>query len=131
MTNRDEFILAIKDLRTVNGRNENYKWKNPVKWANISVLLNTVNKEIYGSDEDTINKLISKNITTLIVEQITCSSATLFSFRSMDENESTYWEERWELYKFSYAMAVWAWTKGVTMVEFYNEPGKFLHYIFI
>jgi hypothetical protein len=124
VTNQREFLSSVEELRTPDGRNVNYNWTNPVKWKNISIDLNKVTEGIYGSDENTINKLILLNISTLVVEHISCISSTSFSFLSMNTTDPSYWAERWELYKFSYAMAVWAWGKGVTMMEFYNEPGN-------
>ena len=87
--------------------------------------MSQANQGIYGSNDNSMNKLNSINATALVVEHIGCTSTTLFAFQSMNVTDSTYWGERWELYKFSYAMEVWAWKKGVTMVEFYNEPGTF------
>ena len=126
VNNRQDITYAIADLRTLNGRNQNYNWVNPVQWSTIINQINQVSQDIYGSDENSMNKLNSINITTLVVQHIGCTSSTSFSFSSMNNADSNYWAERWELYKFSYAMAVWAWGKGVTMIEFYNEPGNLL-----
>lgn len=40
----------------------------------------------------------------------------------MNSLTSEYWSERWELYKMSYALAVWARLKQAQLIEFYNEP---------
>jgi hypothetical protein len=123
VNNRLDFQNSIADLRTLNGRNQNYNWVNPIQWTTIINNINKVSQDIYGSDENSITKLNSINISTLVVQHIGCTSSTSFSFLSMNTTDPSYWAERWELYKFSYAMAVWAWGKGVTMMEFYNEPG--------
>ena len=115
--------MAVENLRTPNGRSTTYPWKYPIKLKDIAAGLNKVSQVIYGTDENTINKLNSINMHTLLVEQISCSGgSTVFQFETMNPVEPFYWSERWELYKFSYAMAIWAWTKKITMIEFYNEP---------
>lgn len=123
VTNKGEFQAAIGDLRSPNGRNTTYNWRNPVKWSLVFKNINTTSRAIYGSDENTINTLINMKINTLVVEHMGCgSSSTILSFDSMDPTAPSYWAERWELYKHSYAMAVWARNKGIKMIEFYNEP---------
>ena len=112
----------MNKLRTPEGRNQAYPWKNPVKWKTIFDQIATVSRAIYGSDENTINRLNSIGINTLVVEHISCSASTKLDLTSFNPSAASYWAERWELYKHSYAMAVWARNKGVKMVEFYNEP---------
>ena len=118
---QSDFTKAVADLRTPNGRNPNYYWLNPVKWSSIFNYMSQVSQKIYGSDENTLNRLNSLKINTLIVEEIACSG-TKFEFTTLDRTTSAYWSERWELYKQSYAMGFWAYNKGVKMIEFYNEP---------
>ena len=118
---QSDFTKAVADLRTPNGRNPSYNWLNPVKWSSIFNYMSQVSQKIYGSDENTLNSLNSLKINTLLVEEIACSG-TKFEFTTLDRTTSAYWSERWELYKQSYAMAVWAYNKGVKMIEFYNEP---------
>jgi hypothetical protein len=120
VTNRIEYSLAITGLRSSNGRDINYPWKNPVKWTVIFSAINNDFEGIYGSDESVINKLNSNNISTLVVQHLGCGAA--FQYKNLNPTDPIYWNERWELYKHSYAMAVWAWGKGVKMIEFYNEP---------
>lgn len=125
VTNRATFLSAIADLRTPNGKNPSASWANPVRWNDIFNGYNVISQAIYGSDEKTITNLASININTLIVDTIGCSSggsSTQIVFQSMNLSDPVYWNERWELYKYSYASAVWAWYKGVNMIEFYNEP---------
>jgi len=121
VTKRDQFLLAIEMLRTPSGRTE-VGWANPFKWTQMYKDINTVSSSIYGSDESAINSLISIKIKTLIVQNIGCFAGSKISFQSTNQEEPTYWGERWEYYRFSYAMAVWAWGKGVDMIEILNEP---------
>jgi hypothetical protein len=72
---------------------------------------------VYGSDENALKQLSSINISTLVVEHEGCKN---FAFLSLDASSSTYWSERWELYKLSYAMAIWAYSKGY--YNLYKEP---------
>ena len=46
----------------------------------------------------------------------------VFSFTTLDPTSSTYWAERWELYKHQYVAARWAFNHGVRKLEFWNEP---------
>ncbi len=81
ITNQREFLSSVAELRTPNGRNVNYNWKNPVKWKNISMDLYKVTEGIYGSDENTINKLISLNISTLVVEHFSLTQFIILRFK--------------------------------------------------
>ena len=58
-------------------------------------------------------------MTILAVQNINCK---VFNFESKNVTSATYWHERWELYKHSYALAVWARTFKIQLIEFYNEP---------
>ena len=120
VSNQNGFNTAIGSLRSINGRNLNFGWKNPVKWSSIFAYMNS-SSGIYGADEDSLNKLSSINVSSLLVESMGCSGTNLI-FLSVDPSSTVYWSERWELYKLSYAMAVWTWTKNVKAIEFYNEP---------
>ena len=53
------------------------------------------------------------------MEQIGCST---FSFSTMNNSKPNYWAERWELYKQRYAVSRWTWVRGITDIEFWNEP---------
>ena len=119
VSSRSDFYAAIASLRTLNGRNSTYPWKNPVKWQTLFNLIASVTQPLYGSDEYTILRLNNLNIKTLVVQPISCSN---FQFFSMDNSNPVYWSERWELYKHSYALAIWARSRCVSMIEFYNEP---------
>ena len=115
-----DFTKSINDLRTLNGRNVNYPWSNPVKWNAIFAYMNS-SSGYYGSDDDALRQLTSINISVLVVQSIGCSGTNL-ALQSMDATLPVYWAERWELYKHSYALAIWAYNKGVKKFEFYNEP---------
>ncbi len=122
VSTQTDFLNAVNKLRTPEGRNQAYPWKNPVKWKTIFDQISSVSRAIYGSDENTINNLNSIGISTLVVEHISCSTSTKLDLLSFNRSAESYWGERWELYKHSYALAVWARSKGVKMIEFYNEP---------
>ena len=66
-----------------------------------------------------MSKLISLNMSSLVVLDIRCSN---FLFSSFNNSTVQYWQERLELYKYSYALAIWSRQKNVSMIEFYNEP---------
>jgi len=121
--NRNEFFSALNELRQPAALNASFPWPNPIKWNDLFSKLNTINRPITGSSENTINMLNQKNISTLAVMHIGCSKSNMqFIFTTMDNRSSEYWSERYELYKISYALAVWAYNKGIDMIEFYNEP---------
>ncbi len=114
------FTNAIALLRTKNGRSLTYAWKTPVKWSAIFNYM-SVDAGVHGSDDNTISKLAALGVSLLAVEGIGCSG-TNFNFQSMNSTSSAYWSERYELYKHSYAMAVYSYKKGIKMIEFFNEP---------
>jgi hypothetical protein len=96
---QSDFQNAVALLRSSNGRDVTYPWKNPVKWNSIFSLIGLVSNPIYGSDENTVNRLIALNITVLAVLDVKCSN---FNFVTLDPKTQEYWEERWELYKYRY-----------------------------
>ena len=114
------FDNAIQTLRTKNGRSLSYAWNKPVKWSLILKYMSS-DMGIHGSDDFVLTKLTDMGISLLAVEGIGCSG-TYFEFESMDSASSVYWSERYELYKQSYAMAVYSHNKGIQMIEFFNEP---------
>ena len=54
----------------------------------------------------------------LVVSHVGCGS---FYFSTLDPTNSSYWNEHWELYKFTYASAQWLWKNNITKVELHNE----------
>ena len=119
VNNKNDFYRSIAILRSTNGRNPSFAWSNPVKWTSIYDSIAKISQSIYGSDENSINQLKSLNINPLTVLDIKCSD---LNFVTTDPGSSQYWAERWELYKYSYVLALWARRKRVEMIEFYNEP---------
>ena len=123
VTNKNEFFSAIHELRQPTALNDSFAWSNPIKWKDLFSKLNSINRPITGSNENTINMLNQKNISTLAVMHMGCSKSNMqFVFKTMDSTNLEYWPERYELYKMSYALAVWAYKKGIETIEFYNEP---------
>ena len=124
VTNKTTFQSAVSALRSVNGRNLTYAWPNPFPWNSLFNGISKVTQDIYGSDENTINKLRSIDVQNILVAQHIGSSTSdvTFIFSTLDSSNATYWTEAWELYKFSYAEAYWAWSKQISLIEYYNEP---------
>lgn len=123
VNNREAFQTAINQLRSPAGHNISQSWTNPVKWSSIfDNFAKFREDDVTGNLTFTLSKLNELGIEPLLVLQIGCEGpGTYFEFSTMADSES-YWAERWELYKYSYANAVWSWSKKVSMIEFYNEP---------
>jgi hypothetical protein len=121
------FKNAVQHLRLSSSHslNSTAGLKNPIKWYSISQNFAKMSN-LTGSADNTIRKLKSIGINSiLLVEQIGCEagSGTRLTLSSMDNASKDYWMERWEMYKYSYALAVWTRLQyGLNMIEFYNEP---------
>lgn len=124
VTTNASFQLAVATLRSTNGRNFTYPWSNPFPWTNLYTLIASVANPIYGSSESIIDSLRNIGIDNILVtEHIGSSgSAVQFLFSTLNPATTTYWTEAWVLYQFSYAEAMWAWSKGISFIEYYNEP---------
>ena len=124
VTNNASFQTAVTTLRSANGRNTAYPWTNPFPYAALYSAIATVSNPIYGSSESIIDSLRSIGIMNILVAQHIGSSASAvsFSFSTLDPTTTAYWAEAWEVYQFSYAEAMWAWNKGISFIEYYNEP---------
>jgi len=68
---------------------------------------------------NTVAAAQSVGVEPLLVFWMGCG---VFSFSTLDPTNSTYWAERWELYKHQYIGARWAYNHGVRKLEFWNEP---------
>jgi hypothetical protein len=125
VTNQTDFNVAITDLRKTYGISltANFQFSNPINWTTMFAEFNKVNAFL-GSSQNTVKTLTTMGISTLLVEQIGCvkGPGTQFNFTTFDNTSRQYWSERWELYKFSYILAVWARSNLVRAIEFYNEP---------
>ena len=121
--NQPSFNWAVQTLRS---QRDNTSWWNLINSLKIDDYFNRnqSNSPSIGTNKNTIESLYSLGISTLFVQQIGCSKGpgTQLEFTTMNESSNFYWAERWELYKFSYALALWARLKNVNMIEFYNEP---------
>ncbi len=118
------FQAAILTLRTPNGRNSSYPLNSPFPWSTLLNKFSSVTQAIYGSNENTINSLRSIGVKNILIAQHigSSSSSVSFTFSTLDPANTTYWTEAWELYRFSYAEAYWAWSRGISLIKFYNEP---------
>jgi len=78
-----------------------------------------------GSVDTAVSTLNALGIEPLLVQQLGCSSGpdpSKLMFSTMDTTNATYWTQRWEVYKHSYALASWAWRRAVSTIELENEP---------
>ena len=119
VNNSVKFHESIMKLRSENGRNQSYPWRNPVKWNSINQNIMKITRKIYGSDENSVKILNKIGVSLLAVLEVKCKQ---FDLSTMDNFKEEYWMERWELYKYSYALAIWARRKRIELIEFYNEP---------
>jgi hypothetical protein len=135
VTTNAEFLSAITALSVTAAHTPKPASGAPVfalPWAAVDAAIairdasSGVSSYTAGSVDGAVATLAQLNIQPLLVQQIGCSSgpdgAGKMMFSSMDPTNSTYWSQRWELYKHSYVVASWAWRRGVKMIEPENEP---------
>jgi hypothetical protein len=115
---------AVATLRSSNGHNEALanQYAYPIQWGLINSNLNTTftdttSDSVVGNPANTISILNKNGINLLAVNWLTCSN---FAFQSFSNLTSTYWGERWELYKHQYTLAVWLYKRNVSTIEFWN-----------
>jgi len=125
VTNQAQFNAAVATLRTPAGHDPSKAstFARPPLWALYDTSMNTGaiggTVDVSGTVTNTVAQLIANGIEPLLVMQLGCST---FSFTTFDWANATYWGERWELYKHQYIMARWAYVRGITRFEVYNEP---------
>jgi len=113
------FNSAVAELRTFDGHNpRNSGWVKPVNWQLIELSLNT-SSGVEGDPNSSVQRLSKIGVSVLAVMQLPCS---VFSLSTMDPTTSAYWQERWEYYKLRYAVSRWAWVRGISDIEVWNEP---------
>jgi hypothetical protein len=95
-----------------------FQFANPIDWKKMTSEFTKVNKFL-GSTQNTVQTLNQMGISTLLVQHTGCGTGI---FSTFDNTTEMYWGERWELYKYSYVIAVWARSNLVSEIEFYNEP---------
>ena len=74
VTNQSTYLSAINTLRTPNGRNQTYKWMNPISWSSFKSAMLTP-AGVSGSTDNTIQGLNLLNISKLFVLNIGCTSS--------------------------------------------------------
>ena len=122
VTNSASFVAAIAALRSPAGHSPSASWPRPAQWAAVETTLATTGSgsdALEGNTNATVAALASIGVAPLVVTQIGCST---FDFTTDDNTTSAFWAERWELYKQQYVVSRWTWTRGITRVEFWNEP---------
>lgn len=126
VTSFASFQTAVATLRTPEGRSASYPWPNPVQWTALNVALSTpeYNNPLGGGALQTVQALQVLGIEPVVVFSLTC---TQFNFSTIDASRSTYWGERYELYKIHYMSATWAFRQGVRKYEFWCEIARRTH----
>ena len=121
--NNESFQEAMTLLRSSNGRNFTYPWSNPFPWKYLYAEIEKITP-YSGNILNTITMLKSIGIKNILLTQHigSSSSPVHFTFSTLDPKNGTYWAEAWDLYQFSYAEALWAWSHNISLIEFYNEP---------
>jgi hypothetical protein len=74
VTNQSSYLAAVTRLRSPDGRNQTYKWKNPIGWSNFTSAMLTYT-DVSGSTDNTVQGLNLLNITKLFVLNIGCTSS--------------------------------------------------------
>ena len=126
--NLNAFNAAVAALRKsdYSGRNasnpKGYAYAAP--WAGyysnlLQIDNSTSDTQAQGSPAANLAALRSLGIQPLVVHWLTCGS---FAWTSLSPSDALYWGERWEVYKYQYVLATWAYTKGVARIEYWNEP---------
>ena len=122
------FNGAVTLLRSTAGRSTSNpaNWPYPPVWNQVEVNMGTTDAtsaatELVGNPADTVKQLNAAGISTLAVNWLSCTTNT-FVFTNTDPSTSIYWAERWELYKHQYVLAGWAWKRGISRIEYWNEP---------
>jgi len=128
VTSATTFNSAVALLRSADGSGRNAtstRYVYPAAWSTVEANmattdLSSASSELVGNPTATLAALqVFGGISTLAVNGLTCG---LFAFASLDPASATYWGERWELYKHQYVLSGYAWTRGVTRIEYWNEP---------
>ena len=77
-----------------------------------------------GSARAAFDNWKALGIDILGVSKVTCrtASTTYFDFTTFNTSTAAYWAERWELWRWHYAIGVWLHGNGVSNMEILNEP---------
>jgi hypothetical protein len=127
VVDQNSFNDAVALLSTPAGRDPFNKagWLYPPAWQQLDINFNTTDPssagaEMVGNPAATVKALNSIGVSTLMVYWLSCTAST-FIFQSVNMADAIYWGERWELYKHQYILAGWAWQRGITRSEYWNE----------
>ncbi len=113
---RSAFVAAAADLSS----DPRGSWTNPVKWSALTEQLLERNQGLTATLKYFLPELKKMNITLL--SNLSLSPPNVFTLRTFDKSASSYWKERWELYKFMYAVGRILMAEGQTEFEAQNEP---------
>ena len=131
VTSSSLFWSSVDQLRSPAGRNRTSTA--PINWP---YLFNFTRSSIAGTDEYVLKQLKSTRISSSSIllelnmnfqasDNLTTTRSERtppFMLRSFNTSDPIYWQERWVIYKVSYAIGVWARYMNVSMVEYDNEP---------
>ena len=116
VTSYATFDAAIATLRTPAGHAPGASWPNPPRWATHEAMLNATSVAPDGNSMlNVVAAAQAVGVEPLLVFWMGCG---VFQFSTLDRTNSTYWAERWELYKHQYVAARWAFNHGVRKLEF-------------
>ena len=124
VVDQPSFTAAVATLRSAAGRDPSRagQFAYPPAWAAVEAnhAAAVSGDPTSGAPAATVAALSAElGLLPVAVMQLGCSS---FSFSTLDPTSATYWAEHWEVYKHTYVVASWAWTRGITRVESHNEP---------
>ena len=131
VTSSSLFWSSVDQLRSPAGRNRTSTA--PINWP---YLFNFTRSSIAGTDEYVLKQLKSTRISSSSIllelnmnfqasDNLTTTRSERtppFMLRSFNTSDPIYWQERWVIYKVSYAIGVWARYMNVSMIEYDNEP---------
>ena len=124
VTDVGKYMTAVALLRSWDGHNaaNAAAFPYPPPWA----MIDYANRHYPDNDQrsDASGPVIDRLVAALgfwplMVPHTTCGALV---FSTLTPAEPAYWAEHWETYKWQYASAVWLWEKGVSKMEFANEP---------
>ena len=122
VTSSATYSQAVSGLRSPGAHNPpaSSNWPNPVRFAvyDTALAASTSTSATGNSVTAVVAALQANGLEPLLVQWTTCGQ---FAYTSYDSTNSTYWAERWELYRHQYALARWAWLHSVRRPIFLFE----------
>ena len=127
VTSLATFNTAVAALRKsdFSGRNvSNTALTYAAPWATVYSNFATVDNatadtQSQGSPKANMAALTKLGVQPLAVHWLSCTD---LNWQSLSPSATIYWGERWEVYKYQYVLAYWAYQNGVKRIEYWNEP---------